>query len=133
MKKLIKDYENWFLKLRDSKKHWPKSCEDIYYDSIENIRKLLKKTEKDFYLDIDKEISKKKYDRATLTKAKRMAKNKEIDSYYIDLRFDEMMEEYTEEKIEPLLAITMKKIITIQADYERKKKFKPIGGDSLFD
>ena len=57
MKKLIKDYENWFLKLRDSKKHWPKSCEDIYYDSIENIRKLLKKTEKDFYLDIDKEIS----------------------------------------------------------------------------
>jgi hypothetical protein len=90
------------------------------------------KTEKDFYIEIDKEISKEKYDRAILTKAKRLAKGKEIDAYYIDLRFEEMMEEYNEEKIQPLLAETMKKILNAQKDYEESKKTSFIGGDKMF-
>jgi hypothetical protein len=132
MKKLFKNFENWFFKLQDSKKHWPSICDDLYFDSIEMIRKQIKKTEKDFYIEIDKEISKEKYDRAILTKAKRLAKGKEIDAYYIDLRFEEMMEEYNEEKIQPLLAETMKKILNAQKDYEESKKTSFIGGDKMF-
>ena len=88
------------------------------------IRKQIKKTEKDFYIEIDKEILKKKYDRAILTKAKRLAKGKEIDAYYIDLRFEEMMEEYNEKKIQPLLAEIMKKILNAQKEYHSVRDFQ---------
>ena len=56
----------------------------------------MKSKEKEIYLNIDKEISSKKEDRATLMKAKRLSKNKDVESKYIDLRYEEFWEEIDE-------------------------------------
>ena len=57
-KKILKDYQNWFIKFRKNKKYWPKNC-DIQFDrSISQIRKFIRKSEKEVYLKItqDKKI-----------------------------------------------------------------------------
>ena len=93
MTKILKDYENWFIKFKKSKEYWPENCDIEFERSIDLIKKFIKKSDKDVYLKIDTEISSKKQDRATLTKAKRLAKGNELDAKYIDLRFDEIWEE----------------------------------------
>ena len=91
-----------------------------------------KESEKKVFLDIDKEITKKKQDRATLTKAKALAKNKDVESKYIELRFEEIWEEIVEEKLKPTIGLAMQKILMAQSIYEKENQPKPIGGDSLF-
>ncbi len=92
MTKILKDYENWFIKFKKSKESWPENCDIEFERSIDLIKKFIKKSDKDVYLKIDTEISSKKQDRATLTKAQRLAKGNELDSKYIDLRYDELWE-----------------------------------------
>ena len=59
MTKTLKDYENWFIKFKQSKKYWPEIC-DIEFDrSIDPIKKFIKKSDKDVYLKIDAEITSK--------------------------------------------------------------------------
>jgi len=132
MTKTLKDYENWFIKFKQSKKYWPEIC-DIEFDrSIDPIKKFIKKSDKEVYLKIDAEITSKKQDRATLTKAKRLAKGNALDAKYIDLRFDEIWDEKLENEIIPFLGVFVEKISTAQSNYEIKNKRKPLGGDDGF-
>lgn len=132
-KQILKDYENWFVRFKKSKKYWSKNCDIEFERSIDPIRKFIRKLDKEVYLKIDAEISSKKQDRATLTKAKRLAKGNELDAKYIDLRFDEIWEETIEDEIQPFVATFINKIMTEQSIHERQNKSKPIGGDGFFD
>ena len=134
-KKIIKEFENLFLKLKQSKskKYWPEVCDIAYLKSKNELKKIMKIKEKEIYLNIDKEISSRKEDRATLMKAKRLSKNKDVESKYIDLRYEEFWEEIDENELKPLMAIFLNKILKEQSDYEKKNKSKPIGGDAMFD
>ena len=130
---LIKEYEKWFSKAKQKHKNfWPRNCDHIFDHSIKEFKKMSKENEKKVFLDIDKEITKKKQDRATLTKAKALAKNKDVESKYIELRFEEIWEEIVEEKLKPTIGLAMQKILMAQSKYEKENQPKPIGGDSLF-
>ena len=126
-KKFLKDYENWFIKFRKNKKYWSKNC-DIQFDRSKSlIRNFIRKSEKEVYLKIDSEISSKKQDRATLTKAKRLSKGNTLDAKYIDLRFGEIWEDIVEDEIQPFIGAFMKKIINEQLKYEKKNKSSGLG------
>lgn len=131
--KILKDYQNWFIKFRKNKKYWPKNC-DIQFDrSISQIRKFIRKSEKEVYLKIDSEITSKKQDRAILTKAKRLAKGNTLDAKYIDLRFGEIWEDIIEDEIQPFIGSFMHKIINEQLKYEKKNKSSGLGMFSGYD
>ena len=132
-KQILKDYENWFIGFKKTKKKWSKNCDIEFERSIDLVRKFIRKLDKEVYLKIDAEISSKKQDRATLTKAKRLAKGNELDAKYIDLRFDELWEEVIEDEIQPFIGTFINKIMTEQSIYERQNKSKPFGGDGFFD
>ena len=121
------------LGLKKPKKKWSKNCDIEFERSIDPVRKFIRKLDKEVYLKIDAEISSKKQDRATLTKAKRLAKGNELDAKYIDLRFDELWEEIIEDEIQPFIGTFINKIMTEQSIYERQNKSKPFGGDGFFD
>ena len=132
-KQILKDYENWFIGFKKTKKKWSKNCDSECERSLDPVRKFIRKLDKEVYLKIDAEISSKKQDRATLTKAKRLAKGNELDAKYIDLRFDELWEEIIEDEIQPFIGTFINKIMTEQSIYERQNKSKPFGGDGFFD
>ena len=132
-RQILKDYENWFIGFKKTKKKWSKNCDIEFERSIDPVRKFIRKLDKEVYLKIDAEISSKKQDRATLTKAKRLAKGNELDAKYIDLRFDELWEEVIEDEIQPFIGTFINKIMTEQSIYERQNKSKPFGGDGFFD
>ena len=133
MTKILKDYENWFIRFKKSKEYWPENCDIEFERSIDLIKKFIKKSDKDVYLKIDTEISSKKQDRATLTKAKRLAKGNELDSKYIDLRYDELWEEIIEDEIQPFIGTFVNRIIKEQSNYEKINKPKSFGGDEYFE
>ena len=111
----------------------PENCDIEFERSIDLIKKFIKKFDNDFYLKIDTEISSKKQDRATLTKAKRLAKGNELDSKYIDLRYDELWEEIGEDEIQPFIGTFVNRIIKEQSNYEKINKPKSFGGDEYFE
>ena len=136
-KSLFANFKNWFLKLKKSKKYWNSECDILFMNAEKEFKTLLKSNEKKIYLNIDKEVSSKKHDRAIMMKAIRLSKNKNADSKYIDLRFEEMWEEATENEFEPYIGTMMRHILNISDQYERQKikqkEEETIGGDSLFD
>ena len=94
----------------------------IFFSTCNKFERLLKKTERDIDLKIDKEIRSKKQDRPTLLKAKRLSKGKNVESKYIDLRFDEEWDEASENVLEPFLASAMKVIALSQKKFEQDEK-----------
>lgn len=133
---LLKDFQNWFSAFsREHKNDWKvdetsveigNEINGLFRDTSELFKKLLKKTEKEIYSKIDKEIDNNKQDRATLTKAKRLSKSDDIESKYIDLRFIELWEEIAEEDFKPFLFQAMKRINNIQQKHiEFLKKHNP--------
>lgn len=136
-KSLFSNFKNWFLKLKKSKKYWNPECDILFMNAEKEFKSLLKSNEKKIYLNIDKEVSSKKYDRAVMMKAIRLSKNKNTDSKYIDLRFGELWEETIEKEFEPYIGTVMNHILFNSEQYEikkiKQKEKETIGGDSFFD
>ena len=121
---LLKRFATWFSEFKkDHKKYWGgEHCEEIFIHSNETFKILLKKTERNIDLKIDKEISSKKQDRATLMKAKRLSKGKDIESKYIDLRFEEEWENASVEILEPFISDAKNTIILAQQKHEKERE-----------
>ncbi len=115
---LKKEFANWFARFRkEHKTQWSTDCDIKFMQTTRNFDRLIKKTEKDVYKKIDKEITSKKQDRGLLTKAIRLSKNKDTKPKYIDLRFEELWDEALEKIIEPYIYSETKIISQIQYSY----------------
>ena len=122
-KTLLTEFAAWFSQFKkEHKKYWcAEKCEVIFFASCKNFERLLKKTERDIDTKIDKEIRSKKQDRPTLMKAKRLSKGKNVESKYIDIRFNEEWDDASEKILEPFLAKSMTAIASAQKKYEEEE------------
>ena len=112
--KLLNEFKNWYLRFQKKYKNWPsgitEECEVMFFSTCNKFKILLKKTERAIDSKIDKEIRTKKQDRPTLLKAKRLSKGKNVESKYIDLRFEEEWDDASENVLAPFLATAMRAI-----------------------
>ena len=121
-KRLLNEFKDWFSKYhKEKRKNWyGEKCDVLFFQASKGFERLLKQTERAIDTKIDKEISSKKKDRATVTKAIRVSKNKDSEHMYIELRFRDMWDEATEEIFEPYVASAMQSIIKAQDSFENK-------------
>ena len=126
-KRLLNEFKDWFSKYhKEKKKNWHfevgyfQKCDLLFLQASKGLEKLLKETERAIDTKIDKEISSKKKDRATVTKSIRLSKTSDNIPMYVELRFKDMWEEATEMLLEPFVASAMQKIIKAQSDFDEK-------------
>ena len=122
-KTLLTEFVSWFSQFKkEHKKDWcAEKCDVIFFASCKNFERLLKKTERNIDAKIDKEIRSRKQDRPTLIKAKRLTKGKNVESKYIEIRFNEEWDDASEKILEPFLAKAMTLIATAQTKYEEEE------------
>lgn len=120
-KSLLNEFKAWFDNYkRQKKKTWnEEECEIMFFQFYKNFERLLKKTERDIDTKIDKEITSKKKDRATVNKAIRLSKGQDSDAKYISLRFEDMCDEANESILEPYIFSATQQIIKVQNNYEK--------------
>ena len=123
-KKLLNQFEDWFSKYRKEKKRnwYHEICDPLFLQESKNLEKLLKETERNIDKKIDKEISSKNKDRATVNKSIRLSKSPDNIPMYVELRFKDMWEEATETILEPFVLSAVQKIIQAQSDFDEKIK-----------
>ena len=121
-KTLLNEFKSWFSQYhKEKRKNWyGEKCDVLFFQASKGFEILLKQTERAIDTKIDKEISSKKKDRATVTKAIRVSKNKDSEHMYIELRFRDMWDEATEEIFEPYVTSAMQSIIKAQNSFENK-------------
>jgi|TARA_B110000114_G_C14809467_1_gene284117 hypothetical protein len=121
-KTLLNEFKSWFSQYhKEKRKNWyGEKCDVLFFQASKGFEILLKQTERAIDTKIDKEISSKKKDRATVTKAIRVSKNKDSEHMYIELRFRDMWDEATEEIFEPYVTSAMQSIIKAQDSFENK-------------
>ena len=120
-KTLLKEFQSWFAKYRREKKDiWCSKNDVVFYTACKNFDRLLNKTERIIDEKIDKEIRTKKQDRATLMKAKRLSKGKNVEAKYIDIRFQNDWDKIAETTLEPFIASTIEIMISAQENFENK-------------
>ena len=127
-KTLLNEFKSWFSQYhKEKRKNWyGEKCDVLFFQASKGFEILLKQTERAIDTKIDKEISSKKKDRATVTKAIRVSKNKDSEHMYIELRFRDMWDEATEEIFEPYVTSAMQSIIKAQDSFENKTLFKKV-------
>ena len=121
-KTLLNEFKSWFSQYhKEKRKNWyGEKCDVLFFQASKGFEILLKQTERAIDTKIDKEISSKKKDRATVTKAIRVSRNKDSEHMYIELRFRDMWDEATEEIFEPYVTSAMQSIIKAQDSFENK-------------
>ena len=121
-KTLLNEFKSWFSQYhKEKRKNWyGEKCDVLFFQASKGFERLLKQTERAIDTKIDKEISSKKKDRATVTKAIRVSRNKDSEHIYIELRFRDMWDEATEEIFEPYVTSAMQSIIKAQDSFENK-------------
>ena len=121
-KRLLNEFKDWFGKYhKEKRKNWYfEKCDLSFLQASNALEKLLKETERTIDTKIDKEISSKKKDRATVTKSIRLSKSKDSIPMYVELRFKDMWEEATEDLFKPLVLSAMQSIIKVQNDFDKK-------------
>lgn len=121
-KRLLNEFKDWFSKYhKEKRKNWHfEKCDLLFLQASNALEKLLKETERTIDTKIDKEISSKKKDRATVTKSIRLSKSKDSIPMYVELRFKDMWEEATEDLFKPLVLSAMQSIIKVQNDFDKK-------------
>ena len=121
-KTLLNEFKSWFSQYhKEKRKNWyGEKCDVLFFQASKGFEILLKQTERAIDTKIDKEISSKKKDRATVTKAIRVSRNKDSEHIYIELRFRDMWDEATEEIFEPYVTSAMQSIIKAQDSFENK-------------
>ena len=121
-KRLLNEFKDWFSKYhKEKRKNWHfEKCDLLFLQASNALEKLLKETERTIDTKIDKEISSKKKDRATVTKSIRLSKSKDSIPMYVELRFKDMWEEATEHLFKPLVLSAMQSIIKVQNDFDKK-------------
>ena len=121
-KTLLNEFKSWFSQYhKEKRKNWyGEKCDVLFFQASKGFEILLKQTERAIDTKIDKEISSKKKDRATVTKAIRVSQNKDSEHMYIELRFRDMWDEATEEIFEPYVTSAMQSIIKAQDSFENK-------------
>tara|TARA_B100000963_G_C22165188_1_gene467757 strand:- start:128 stop:553 length:426 start_codon:yes stop_codon:yes gene_type:complete len=118
---LLKEFQNWYLMFKkEHKKAWDPKNDILFYTASKTFKRLLEKTERSIDEKIDKEITKKKQDRAILMKAKRLTKGKNVEAKYIDIRFKEEWDKASENELEPVIAGSMDAIVEQQKIYQKK-------------
>ena len=122
-KSLLKEFKEWFAKYKHEKrKNWYREkCDVMFFTACKTFERLLEKTERSIDGKIDKEIQSKKQDRPTVLKAKRLSKGKNVESKYIDLRFEKEWNEVSEDVFEPFIASTTQSIIKTQEAFDKNK------------
>ena len=121
-KRLLNEFKDWFSKYhKENRKNWHfEKCDLLFLQASNALEKLLKETERTIDTKIDKEISSKKKDRATVTKSIRLSKSKDSIPMYVELRFKDMWEEATEDLFKPLVLSAMQSIIKVQNDFDKE-------------
>ena len=121
-KTLLNEFKSWFSQYhKEKRKNWyGEKCDVLFFQASKGFEILLKQTERAIDTKIDKEISSKKKDRATVTKSIRLSKSKDSIPMYVELRFKDMWEEATEDLFKPLVLSAMQSIIKVQNDFDKE-------------
>ena len=101
----------------------------MFLQESKSLEKLLKETERVIDKKIDKEITSKKKDRATVNKSIRLSKSPDNIPMYVELRFKDMLEEATETILKPFVLSAAQKIIQAQSNFDEKAKAEEGSGD----